>query len=225
LKGFESATHHTELGELPSDWDTPKLSDLFTFKNGLNKSKQYFGRGTPIVNYMDVYRRRGLRATDLSGRVSVDQSELKRFEVRKGDVLFTRTSETAAEVGTSSVMLDDLKDTVFSGFVLRARPIDRSLDDHFKQYCFATDSVRKQITSQTIETTRALTNGRILGGVLIARPPLLEQQAIATVLDAMDAEITALERRRDKTTDVKQGMMQALLTGRIRLAQPEVIGA
>lgn len=44
-----------------------------------------------------------------------------------------------------------------------------------------------------------------------------EQTAIATVLSDMDAEITALEARRDKTRDIKQGMMQELLTGQIRL--------
>ncbi len=44
-----------------------------------------------------------------------------------------------------------------------------------------------------------------------------EQTAIATILSDMDAEITALEARRDKTRDLKQGMMQELLTGRIRL--------
>ncbi len=44
-----------------------------------------------------------------------------------------------------------------------------------------------------------------------------EQQAIATILSDMDAEITALEQRRDKTRVIKQGMMQQLLTGRVRL--------
>ena len=44
-----------------------------------------------------------------------------------------------------------------------------------------------------------------------------EQTAIATILSDMDAEITTLEVRRDKTRDIKQGMMQELMTGRIRL--------
>ena len=44
-----------------------------------------------------------------------------------------------------------------------------------------------------------------------------EQKAIAKILSDMDAEIAALEARRDKTKAIKQGMMQVLLTGRIRL--------
>jgi type I restriction enzyme S subunit len=166
---------------------------------------------------MDVYGRRGLRIGDLHGRVSVTPRELKTFKVRRGDVFFTRTSETADEVGITAVMLDDPQDTVFSGFVLRARPKDESLEDAFKQYCFSTFRVRQQIVTQATETTRALTNGRYLSSVVIARPPKPEQVAIATVLSDMDAEIAALERRRDKTQAVKQGMMQQLITGRVRL--------
>jgi type I restriction enzyme, S subunit len=54
----------------------------------------------------------------------------------------------------------------------------------------------------------------------VCLPPLAEQQAIAPVLADMDAEIAALEHRRDKTKAIKQGMMQALLTSRVRLVQP-----
>ena len=48
-------------------------------------------------------------------------------------------------------------------------------------------------------------------------PPLAEQTAIAAVLSDMDAELAALEARRDKTRDLKQAMMQELLTGKTRL--------
>ena len=51
----------------------------------------------------------------------------------------------------------------------------------------------------------------------IPQPTQEEQTAIATVLSDMDTELAALEARRDKTRALKQGMMQELLTGRIRL--------
>ncbi len=60
----------------------------------------------------------------------------------------------------------------------------------------------------------------IVSGVEFPFPPLSEQRAIATVLSEMDAEIAALERRLDKTRAIKQGMMQQLLTGSIRLPIP-----
>lgn len=59
---------------------------------------------------------------------------------------------------------------------------------------------------------------KVVRQVQVALPSLDEQTAIATVLSDMDTELAALEARRDKTRALKQGMMQELLTGRIRLA-------
>ena len=64
-------------------------------------------------------------------------------------------------------------------------------------------------------------NARTIESIAVSIPSLPEQQAIATVLSDMDAEIAALERRLDKTRAIKQGMMQQLLTGSIRLPIPE----
>jgi type I restriction enzyme S subunit len=113
--------------------------------------------------------------------------------------------------------LDEPQDAVFSGFVLRARLKNDSLDDGFRKYCFASLPVRKQITSKSAYTTRALTNDRVLSAVSLACPPKEEQTAIAGVLSDMDAEVGALEARWEKTRQIKRGMMQELLTGRTRL--------
>ena len=58
-----------------------------------------------------------------------------------------------------------------------------------------------------------------LADVKLPLPPPPEQEAIVAVLSDLDAEIAALEQRRDKTRIVKQGMMQQLLTGRVRLVR------
>jgi len=59
-----------------------------------------------------------------------------------------------------------------------------------------------------------------LSSFVVFLPSLPEQTAIAEILSDMDAEISALEQKREKTRQLKQGMMQELLTGRIRLVQP-----
>ena len=210
-------TGQTCLPGFHRNWEQVRLGDLFSFKNGLNKSKEFFGYGTPIVNYMDVFGSPVIHSASLKGRVSLTKPELKNFDVRKGDVFFTRTSETTEEVGIASVMLDEPTETVFSGFVLRARPLDDRLTHRFKAYCFGAALVRKQITSKASYTTRALTNGRSLSDVELPLPTIPEQTAIAAVLSNIDAEIAALEARRDKTRLLKQGMMQELLTGKTRL--------
>ena len=207
----------TEVGVIPEEWNAVLLGDLFVFKNGLNKAKRFFGSGTPIVNYMDVFEHPGIRMKDLSGRVNLSPEEIKNFEVRLGDVFFTRTSETVEEIGVASVMLDEPCDTVFSGFVLRARPRNDQLDDHYKQYCFDSRAIRDQIVSNATYTTRALTNGRSLSAVWIAVPPKHEQRAIAEALSDVDGLLATLEVLIAKKRAVKQAAMQQLLTGKSRL--------
>lgn len=210
-------TGRVRLAGYGREWKQASLGELFTFKNGLSKAKQFFGFGTPIVNYMDVYKDPKIRASCVEGRVSLSVDEIKNFEVRRGDVLFTRTSETPEEVGLAAAVLDEPSQVVFSGFVLRARPRNDELCDEFKAYCFRSSFVRGQIISKATYTTRALTNGRQLSGVTLPIPPKSEQAAIAAVLSSLDDELAALKFRREKTVALKKAMMQQLLTGRIRL--------
>ena len=214
---FSTGYKQTNLGLLPNEWDAVSLGELFVFKNGLNKAKRFFGTGVPIVNYMDVFEHPGLRVEHLSGRVNLSPEEIRNFAVRLGDVFFTRTSETVEEIGVAAVMLDEPCDTVFSGFILRARSRNGRLDHRYKQYCFAPKIVRSQIVTNATYTTRALTNGRVLSAVCIAVPPEPEQRAIAEVLSDVDGLIGALGTLIAKKRAIKKATMQQLLTGKTRL--------
>ena len=207
-KGYKQ----TEVGEVPEDWNAIPIGKIFEFKNGLNKAKGFFGKGTPIVNYMDVFNNPGLIKQDVEGKVTLAADEIRNYQVKKGDVFFTRTSETVDEIGMSSVLLENIASAVFSGFVLRGRPKNDILDLLYKQYCFRSQEVRKQICSTSSYTTRALTNGKLLSNVYIAVPPTkAEQTAIATALSDADALIQSLEKLIAKKHLIKQGAMQELL--------------
>ena len=163
------------------------LGELFSFKNGLNKGKEYFGRGVPIVNFTDVYNKKRLFASSLNGRVDVNPEEIDRYSVSKGDVFFTRTSETKEDIGMASVMVDDIKDCVFSGFVLRARPITSFLLPEYCSYCFSTKAFREEIIRYSSYTTRALTSGGALSKLVLTFPSLEEQKRIVGILDMLDS--------------------------------------
>lgn len=207
----------TDIGIIPEEWNVMKIGDIFEFKNGLNKEKKYFGLGFPIVNYTDVYNNRSLTAKDIKGKVDVSLNEIRAYEVRKDDVFFTRTSETPDEIGITSVITEEFKNTVFSGFILRARPKKFFLNTSYKKYCFSSYNVRKEIISKCTYTTRALTNGKILSQIFIPIPSISEQKAIAEVLGDADKLISSLEKLIDKKQKIKQGVMQQLLTGKKRL--------
>jgi len=199
------------------DWDREKIGNLLDFKNGLNKGKQFFGHGTPIVNYTDVYKKRGLKRSDVKGTVSLEDNEIRRYEVKKGDVFFTRTSETPEEVGISSVLLEDIPDCAFSGFVLRGRPKTDRLVPEYCKYCFSTQEVRREIITRCTYTTRALTNGKQLSAIDIPVPDKPEQEAIAGTLTDIDDLIDGLQQLIAKKQHIKQGAIQTLLAGQERL--------
>ncbi len=207
----------TKLGWIPVDWEVKLLGEFFEFKNGLNKGKEFFGYGTPIINYMDVNKKDSLRLDDIKGKVSLSESEIQRFNIKKGDVFFTRTSETIDEIAYSTVLIEDVKEGVFSGFVLRARPRKLGeLDINFTRYCFSTHIARKEIISKSTFTTRALTNGRFLSDVNLLIPPLPEQQKIAQILSTWDKAIALQEKLITEKQALKKGLMQELLTGKKR---------
>lgn len=213
-KGFK----RTDVGLIPEDWELKKVGDFLEFKNGLNKAKEFFGDGTPIINYMDTFRYPGLKEENIQGKVTLTKDEIRRFNVQKGDVFFTRTSETVQEIGISAVLEEDIENGVFSGFILRGRPKNDSLSLKFKRYCFSSEVVRKQIVGSATYTTRALTNGRHLSKVFLPIPQTLaEQQAIATALSDVDELIRSLGWLIQKKEAIKKGTMQQLLTGNKRL--------
>lgn len=162
-----------------------KLGQLFEFRNGLSKGKEFFGRGTPFIRYTDVYNNRALRKENISALVECSESELKNLSVKRGDVLFTRTSETAEDIGWSSVMLDDIGDCVFNGFTIRATPKTDFLLPEYCAYCFSTDRFRKFVASKCAFTTRASLTGKTIAEYELAIPSLEEQRRIVSLLDRL----------------------------------------
>jgi type I restriction enzyme S subunit len=95
------------------------------------------------------------------------------------------------------------------------------VDSNFLLYWFGANEARfLSATNEATHGTKRIPS-EALFAMEVLLPELSEQIAIATVLSDMDAELAALEARRAKTQALKQAMMQALLTGRIRLVSPE----
>lgn len=173
-------------GGATSDCERQTVGELFEIRNGLNKEKEAFGKGKPIINFTDVYKNRWLANGSFSGLVDVTPDEIERYSARKGDIFFTRTSETKEDIGMSSTLIEDVPDCVFSGFVLRARPTTDLLLPKFCAYYFSTHEVRKQIVKYAAFTTRATTTGDKLSKIKVPIPSIKEQERIVSILDRFD---------------------------------------
>ena len=197
-------------------WEQRKVGDYYDFKNGLNKGKEFFGEGTPIVNFTDVFHNRGIFPEMLSGKVRLELPEIKNYEVKKGDIFFTRTSETIEEIGYPSVMLGEPKNTVFSGFVLRGRCFlkDEPLDNLFKKYLFFTDAFRTEMLRKSSMTTRALTSGTAIKNMEFLHPSSKEEQhRIGEFLTKLDNLITLHQRKLERLKRLRNSLVDRCFTG------------
>ena len=224
LRGTKQSPLVPELRfkEFDDQWKKSAIENHFEFKNGLNKEKEFFGYGTPIINFKDVYNLEGIKSNDIRGLVKLSDAEIKRYNALKGDVFFTRTSETIIDIGMAAALVEDIPNCVFSGFVLRARPIDNALIDDFKKFCFGTWSVRKEIVTKSSFTTRALTSGTLLYKVAFCFPKShKEQQKIASFLSTVDEKIQQLTKKKELLEDYKKGVMQQLFSGKLRFVDED----
>lgn len=195
---------------LPEGWQSLFLGDVFNFKNGLNGEKSLYGAGAKFVNVMDVFRGPRLRHREIVGEMAVSPRQLTEFAVKLGDVLFNRTSETDDEIALSTVYLDTAP-AVFGGFVIRARPSGKALDQDFCVYGFQADSIRREMIRRGQGAIRSNIGQADLATVPILLPPLPEQRKIAEILSTWDAAISAQERLIANAKRQKKALMQTLL--------------
>lgn len=200
----------TEIGVIPEDWSLISFSEFMEFRNGVNADKAAYGKGVPFINVLEVITKSHLRLEDIPGRVSLDQSQIATYTVRKGDIVFNRTSETQEEVGLAAVFQGD-EVAVFGGFVIRGRPAARLIDPTYAGYGLRMLCIRGQIISKGQGAIRANIGQADLRTILAPLPSLNEQKAIAKPLKDADALIESLEQLIAKKRHLKQGTMQELL--------------
>jgi len=213
-------TGKTRLPGFEGEWRCIQLGSIGRTYGGLTgKTKVDFGTGSdfyvPFVNIMGnlVIACRALE------RVQVLKGESQNL-VQYGDLLFNGSSETPEEVAMCAVMDVDypnlyLNSFSFSfGFRLKKNV---SVSPLFLAYYIRSCEGRELMKLLAQGSTRYNISKLSFLKLFIKIPFFLEQTAIAEVLSDMDAEISALEKRRAKTADIKQAMMQELLTGKTRL--------
>jgi len=134
--------------------------------------------------------------------------------IRSGDVL---VSTVRPNLGSHLLFKSSSPDWICSTGFSVVRCVEDAACPGYVFYHLFGDYVTRQIDAQLTGSSYPAISSKDVGNLRMPFPSIDEQRAIASVLSDMDAEIEALERRRDKTWLLKQGMMQELLTGRVRL--------
>jgi type I restriction enzyme, S subunit len=212
----ELITGKTRLPGFTREWDVKELSECINVYRG--------GSPRPISNYLteNIDGINWIKIGDVSvgakyiintGQRIIKKGVKNSREVYSGDLLLSNSMS----FGRPYILKID--GCIHDGWlVLQNYQTDFSLE--FLFYHLSSDFVLSQYKQLAAGSSVLNLNKDIVSSIKLLLPSKPEQDAIAEVLSGMDAEIAALEQRIEKIKAIKQGMIQQLLTGRIRLVDP-----
>lgn len=184
----------------PNGVDYLRISDLGDFISGLKgKTKADFADGNAkFVSYKNVFDNIEVDFSDLkSVRINVGE---RQTSLRRGDLIFTSSSENLDESGMTSVVTTDLKEDIFLNSFCFFVHLPESIKPEFAKYLFRSTGMRKQIIKCANGVTRYNISKKALAKIKFPVPPLEVQNEIVRILDSfteLEAELEAgLEARR-----------------------------
>ena len=191
--------------QVPDGWQSVRLGDVADIAfSGVDKKTVKGEVPVELCNYTDVFYNRRIRPGMGFMAATASPVECQRYALRKGDVLFTKDSETPEEIGIPSYVVEDMPNVLCGYHLGLARPANGTVNGAFLARTLASEASAREFARIANGVTRFGLTLDATRSLPILLPPLTEQQAIAAVLDSIDeaiedteAVITATERLRD----------------------------
>ena len=190
---------------VPTDWRVTRL-DAVADVLFSNVDKHSVEGETPVrlCNYVDVYKNDLITNAIDFMEASAEEREIKKFQIRRGDILATKDSEAADDIAIPSLVAEELPGVLCGYHLAMIRPRLASVSGSFLAWLHVSKSFRAQYEAKAVGVTRFGLSQYAFRAARIPLPTLPEQQRIATYLDAscaaIDAAMTA-KRRQLETLD------------------------
>lgn len=208
----------TKVGWIPDDWECVQLKTVGEVKTGpfgaQLHEKDYVEVGTPIVT-VEHLSEQGLIYQNLPMISEIDKARLAPYVLQQGDIVFSRVGS----VDRNSLIKKSEEGWLFLGRLLRVRPIGTNLDTAFLSAFFHLSSFKHYVRSIAVGGTMRCLNTSLLSQISIPFPKSAEQKKIAEILSAWDRAIEQTRELIAAKKLLKKGLMQQLLTGRMRFPE------
>jgi type I restriction enzyme S subunit len=201
-----------------TEWENITLGEIGYTYSGINgKKKEDFGIGESLyITFLNVMSNPVIK-TKIFEKVNITRNESQNLCL-KGDLFFNTSSETPEEVGMCSTLQNDIPNLYLNSFCFGYRlKKENVVEPKFLAYLFRAKYGRDIMLRLAQGSTRYNLSKDNLMEYPILLPKFTQQKQIVAILSDMDDEIEALEKELNKYKDLKTGMMQQLLTGKIRL--------
>jgi type I restriction enzyme S subunit len=213
------------LGRVPRQWLITTLRSCLVENptNGIYKPASAIGRGTLLVGQTAFTAERSVDLA-LARRAVVAASEVARYRIEPGDILISRVFATVEGVGRPALVPELPETAVYESNMMRLRVASDVIRPEMLFYSLMDSRVRRLLEAQVNASNQASINQKGLNVLPVACPPLVEQKLIVSITAGADGRRRAEERELAKLRLLKQGLMEDLLTGRVRvtplLAEP-----
>jgi type I restriction enzyme S subunit len=201
---------------IPNGWTKSKYESILEegLVNGLYKHANFYGNGTAKILDLGYLFNKEKRSLSGCSPIELTDSELRKYKVNVGDILFNRVSIKPEGIGQCVHVDEHDFDLVFESNIIRSRVNKRLSDSLFISYLLSSDLLRKDIFTRAKITAQASIGQSDLLSLHFLLPPLPEQQKISTILSSVDEVIEKTQAQIHKLKDLKKGMMQELLSPR-----------
>lgn len=204
----------SEVGEIPVEWTVERLIDI---SNG----KGEYGIGASATTYIEG-KPRYLRITDIGDSCDLLNEDIKGLEeetyanylLKENDVVFARTGNTT---GKSYVYKRDDGLLVFAGFLIKFSINEHKCDVNFLKYIIQSKRYWDWIKVMSTRSGQPGINSTEYANFKVQLPNIIEQKQISDILSSVDNQILKYENKKIKLEELKKGLMQQLLTGKIRV--------
>ena len=193
-------------------WVDKTLGDIGTFQtSSIDKLTKEDESEVYLVNYMNVYRHENINNESIKSFqvVTAKPSQIASCNLKKGDILFTPSSETPDDIGHSVVIFEDLNNAVFSYHLMRFRPKEQ-IDILFSHYFCNIPSVLSQLTKLATGSTRFTISVKSFSSIRVSLPCLAEQEKIACFLKSIDENISIANSEIVLAKQYKHGLLQQM---------------
>lgn len=211
------------VGRIPIEWNIKRLDECSNVVIS-NVDKKYHASEIPVqlCNYMDVYSNEEISEKLSFMLASATRDEINKFSLKKGDVIITKDSGTPDDIAIPAYVNADIDDLVCGYHLALIRPKPSFLIGEFLNKLLQMSFYKKYFGALATGSTRfGLSQGAIKNAAIVL-PSIKEQERIIEVLSLQSKQIKEQKLRLNKYTRLKNGLMQDLLTGKVRVS-PEVL--
>ncbi|MGG7142108.1 restriction endonuclease subunit S [Clostridium nigeriense] len=199
----------TEIGAIPEEWEVVKLSNCANIIDSLHETPEYSESGFSMIRVIDVNG----KAIDTKSTNKVCEEVYKKFtrkyEPQKGDIIMSRVGS----YGLVSYLKDSEKVCLGQNIVV----ITTELYKRYLFYVLSSEYIKRNIEKVTVGSSQKTLSLANINALKVPVPRIQEQKEIALILSEVDKRIEEYENKKEKLEELKRGLMQQLLTGKIRV--------